>query len=237
MASNKDKAKQAAKRDERRRRQRAGEAGDGPTLGEVVAAHQLVGKTSHATRSTITRAEEFIRDKARVNLSVVACDTCTAPKGCCWNRTSAWMYEGIPIANRLRAEGRDTPELRQALQTAAALMEGPAEYRRPCVFLDQDERCTIYADRPAVCGTAFVSSDPAQCSATGGRINKHVHPFLPTTATAQDLFNQEAGMPPLERGYLARLPRVVLLCLQAWDRRDYAAFISGRLAEIAATAP
>lgn len=43
-----------------------------------------------------------------------------------------------------------------------------ARYHRlelPCAFLDDENRCTIYRDRPLACRTHHVISDPAECSA------------------------------------------------------------------------
>ena len=89
----------AAKREDRRRRERAQDLGDGPTFGEALAATGLLAVTSRATRSIIERAEAVIRDGARVQLSVVSCDTCTATKSCCTLRTTAWLHEAVPIAD------------------------------------------------------------------------------------------------------------------------------------------
>lgn len=94
----------------------------------------------------------FIAGSARTQLSVISCHGCTAPKGCCHHRVTAWLHEGVPIAQRLRHEQRDTPALRDALRDAAVLMaRRDSAYSRPCVFLDAAERCTIYDDRPSVC--------------------------------------------------------------------------------------
>ncbi len=231
MAASKSKA---AKREDRRRRDRAKDLGDGPTFGEVLAATGLLPLTSRSTRTIIERAVAVIRESARVQLSVVSCDTCAASKVCCTLRTSAWLHEGVPIADRLRREGRDTPALREALRTSARLMDTLTSdsYSRPCVFLDADERCSIYADRPSVCGTTLVSTDPALCNTRSSRA--YIHPLAEASATAQTLFEQQLALPPVPGSYLRPLPRVVLLCLEAWDRRDFASYLTSKLTATAA---
>lgn len=229
MATKRERDRRAERRAAQRKQARVRDSGDGPTLGEVVAERELATKTSWATRRIIAGADEFVRNSARVQLSVVACDTCAVAKACCTLRTRAWLFEGLPIAARLRREGRDTPALREELRTAARLMDAPGQYRRRCAFLDPADRCSVYDDRPTVCGTTYVSSDPAQCGVEGGTVKKYLHPFGEAAATAQAAFEQELGLAPVPGGYLRTLPRVVLLCLEAWDRRDHVAFLQERL--------
>lgn len=232
MAGNKDKARQADKRAARRDRARAAAsvAASGPTFGEAIEHAGLVARTSHVTRNVIARAEEFIAGSARTQLSVISCHGCTAPKGCCHHRVTAWLHEGVPIAQRLRHEQRDTPALRDALRDAAVLMaRRDSAYSRPCVFLDAAERCTIYDDRPSVCGTTLVSTDPARCSGgDSATVSKYVHPYADAPAMAAQVFAQQLGLPPDARRYGGTLPGVVLTCLEAWDRRDYVEHIASR---------
>lgn len=194
--------------------------------------------TSRSTRTIIERAEAVIREGARVQLSVVSCDTCTATKACCTLRTTAWLHEGVPIADRLRREGRDTPALREALRTSARLMDTLTSdsYSRPCVFLDPNERCSIYTDRPSVCGTTFVSTPPELCNTRGAQVRKYLHPLGEASATAQTIFEQQLGLPAVPGSYLRPLPRVVLLCLEAWDRRDFASYLTSKLTATATAA-
>ena len=42
---------------------------------------------------------------------------------------------------------------------------------RKCVFLNDQNECTIYDDRPSVCRTNTVLSDPAACSTEDGKEN------------------------------------------------------------------
>ena len=204
----------------------------GPTFGEMVEAAGLIGKTSHATRTIIGETNAAVVEHVRVHLQVVSCFDCTAPKACCSLTTSAYLYEAVPIVARLVREGRDTPELRERLRIAAHLMETTpkASYQRPCVFLGDGERCTIYEDRPSVCGTHLVSSPATACSdpsvanvsKLAGSLQDAVPPQL------EEQFRIEAGLRRIDQRYRGVLPRMVLLCLEAWSRRDYVTFLAER---------
>lgn len=75
---------------------------------------------------------------------------------------------------------------------------------RACVFLDQAGLCSVYADRPSVCRTNYVVSDPSQCSTENGNL------------LSQSLLNTYAADMVLSAGYIASkgggaLPRMI------WD--------------------
>lgn len=202
-----------------------------PTFGEMLAANGLLDDASVVTRQIIAGASEAVAEHARTHLKVVSCDACTATKACCYLKTRAYLHEAAPIVARLRREGRDTPELRLALKQAAHDMETVAKTRheRPCVFLGADERCTIYEDRPSVCGTHFVSSPATECAGRTGNISalrSTAHEQMPAQVEAQ--FVLRAGLRRLDRHYSGALPRMVLICLEAWDRRDYVTFLAER---------
>lgn len=205
----------------------------GPTFGELLEAAGLVEQTARATRHVIDQSNAAALAHAGRTGAVVSCLDCTAPKACCTLTTSAYLHEAIPIAARLRREGRDTPALRDALRAAAHRMETtPASrYQAPCVFLDDGERCTVYEERPSVCGTHLVSSPAAACS------DPTVASIVKLVGTLQDRAPPEidaqltmrAGLRPLDRSYRGALPRMVLLCLEAWPRRDYVSFLGERV--------
>lgn len=210
------------------------------TFSEVIAQQDLVARISGTVRGLIressTQAEQF----GRVSLNVLpSCTTCTAEKGCCKLATLAYLYEGVPISARLIRDGRDTPELRGELAAAAEAMETtrPIDYNRPCVFLDAQERCTIYEDRPSECGAAFVYSPPEACSSRDpeSRIQKFPAPLLQISSDLEPAFVRGAGLRRTDHPYSGALPRMVLLCLEAWDRTDYVEFLSehGRRAAFA----
>jgi Fe-S-cluster containining protein len=202
------------------------------TFAQVIADQQLLEKTSTATRRIISETGKQVEQFGKASLKVLpSCHTCTAAKGCCKIATTTMLYEAVPIAERLRREGRDTPALRKQLEQSADAMETTRrdDYFQPCVFLDSNERCTIYEDRPSECGTAFVFSDPAICSSRdpNARIQRPPTP-IPEMVTPglEEAFVRDAGLRRTDHPYLGALPRMVLLCLQAWERTDYVEFLS-----------
>jgi Fe-S-cluster containining protein len=229
-----DKAKRDAKRAKRAAAEPTAQA-SGPTLGSLIARDGLVRTAAKSTRGLITSATEYIEDKARTHLGVISCHTCTAPKGCCKLTVALLFHEVLPIADRLRREGRDTPEMRAQLAESADLMESRStqHYRdlmRPCVFLDAAERCTVYQERPRDCGAAFVFSPPADCSdPTAAEVETVQPPMDPVREqlwATEKLVEQSLGLVRLKGPYMGVLPRMVLLWLEAWDRTDFADYLA-----------
>ncbi len=201
------------------------------TFAEVIQANQLLAKTSDAVRTVIRYCEKDVETVSKRVLKVISCHTCMASKGCCKIWTVAYLHEAVPIAARLIREGRDTPAMRAELEESATAMESTrrSDYGgRPCVFLSDAERCTIYDDRPVECGAAFVSSDPPLCSSRdpNARIESYATPHADIIPPQTEmLFVQEAGLRRGDFPYAGALPRMVLLCLQAWSRTDYVDFL------------
>jgi len=200
------------------------------TFGEVMDRLGLLAKTSKATRDIIQMTGAAAEELARKSLKVISCHSCTAPKGCCTFSTMAYLYEVVPLAARLLREGRDTEDLRAQLAAAADRMENtPARaIRRPCVFLDPQERCTVYEDRPSACGSHFVFSEPALCSSSdpGAHTEKITWPHQNYLPKFEQRFAAEAKLRQIDVPYVGALPRMVLVCLQAWNRVDYSDFIA-----------
>ncbi|MBZ0236110.1 MAG: YkgJ family cysteine cluster protein [Deltaproteobacteria bacterium] len=198
------------------------------TFGEVVERGGVRDHASRVTRDVIRRSNEAAAEDARVHLYVLSCDTCAATKACCGYVVTAYLYEAIPVAARLVRERRDTPALRKRLRDAAARMEAVgAGHVGPCVFLDAAERCTIHDDRPAVCGTHLVSSPAERCARPGGEVTAIAAPLLETVPPATAVaIAEELGLAPIGTQYFGMLPRMVLLCLEAWARPDYVRFLA-----------
>lgn len=198
-------------------------------FGEIVELGGVREQASLATREIIRRSNAEAAEDARVHLYVISCDTCTAPKACCSFVTTAYLYEAMPIAARLVRERRDTPALRKRLRDAADRMETTrsVEYRRPCVFLDASERCTIYEDRPSVCGTHLVSSPAEQCARPDGKVEKLLAPLQDAAPPEiAQVLAESVGLEPIGMHYFGVMPRMVLLCLEAWGREDFERFLA-----------
>lgn len=211
----------------------------GPTFGEELARLGLVDKASSVTRGIIESFNRAADEYTRAHLRVITCYACDAPKACCSEPTSAYLYEAVPIAARLRREGRDTPELRARLKAYAHAMETTrrGEYAQPCLFLGERELCTIYEDRPTVCGTHLVESPPIACSQRRAdlQVGRITGPGKDDQQPEhEERFRIALGLRRIERLYLGAMPRMVLLCLEAWDRRDYVSFLADRVLPAAA---
>jgi Fe-S-cluster containining protein len=199
------------------------------TFGEIVELGGVRERASRVTRDVIRRSNAGAAEDARVHLYVISCDTCTATKACCSYVVTAYLYEVLPLAARLVREGRNTPVLRKKLREAAERMEsvGPLGVVGPCVFLDGAERCTVYEDRPSVCGTHLVSSPAAQCSNPAAQATTIAAPLQetvpPETAVA---IADELGLAAIGTQYFGMLPRMVWMSLEAWPRRDYVTFLA-----------
>lgn len=230
-----------AKREEKRQRRaaRAAEAAPGGArLGQLIARDALLRLATTTTRASIHEAEHYAVEVAAANARTVSCATCQAPKACCTLSVGMPFHEALPIADRLRREGRDTPELRAALATAADLMEThtPPAYhalQRRCVLQGPDERCTVYDERPRECGAAFVFSAPDLCSDTES--DDYLTLLLPDELRdplrkTEAVVERTLGLRKLDALYWGALPRMVLLALEAWDRDDFVEFLAERVA-------
>jgi Fe-S-cluster containining protein len=196
------------------------------TLGEFVEQEGILASLREAVTQINDRAtSEAKRVGKREKLPVVSCFACTATKACCQSIVVARLYEGIVVAAELRASARDTPELRAQLAEAAIAMEAasPYEWRVPCVFLDERERCTVYAARPTACGTLLVYSPATACSDPAAKISAYVATEENATATMlEDRFRERLALrKKVGRRYLGVLPRMVLIALEAWDKPDF----------------
>ncbi len=195
-----------------------------------MARDDLVGSIAATVSEIIVKATREAKAVGKQRrLPVVQCFTCTATKTCCHSFVVARLYEGVVIAHRLRADARDTPELRDQLRARADAMEaaGPRGWRTPCLFLDGRERCTIYDVRPSPCGTLYVYTPPERCSEPGGDVEAYVAHAENVAATAlEEAFREQLSLrKKVGRRFLGALPRMVLLALEAWDRPDFREYL------------
>jgi Fe-S-cluster containining protein len=196
------------------------------TLGQFVEDEGIL----ESLRAMITEINARATKEAKAvgkqqKLPVVQCFTCDEKKACCHSIVVARLYEGIVVAAHLKAAGRDTPALRDELRAKAEAMEAtsPYEWRVPCLFLDERERCTVYAARPTPCGTLYVYSPPACCNDPGARVQAYIaHAELAVAQQIEDEFRDKMALrKKVGRRYLGVLPRMVLVALEAWDRTDF----------------
>jgi Fe-S-cluster containining protein len=196
------------------------------TLGQFVTQEGILESLRAMITDIIARSTTEAKKLGRQQkLPVVQCFNCDAKKACCSSVVVARLYEGIVVAASLKEAGRDTPELREQLRAAAEVMEGasPYDYRKPCVFLDANERCTVYDARPTPCGTLYVYTPPAACSDPNAPVKAYVaHAENAVAQEIEDEFRDKLSLrKKVGRRYIGVLPRMVLVALEAWDRSDF----------------
>jgi Fe-S-cluster containining protein len=202
------------------------------TLGQFVEEEGVLAALAESVTEINARATREAKLVGRTELlKVVQCFACTAPKTCCSSFVTARLYEGVLVAAHLVRAGRDTPELRAALDARAAQMEtaSPYGWRMPCLFLDANERCTVYAARPTACGSLYVYTPPAACSDPAAVIDAYV-PHAETAAATliEEQFRERLALrKKIGRRYVGVLPRMVLVALAAWDRTDFREYLRG----------
>ena len=171
-------------------------------------------------------------DQAHVRAGI-SCGDCKAHKGCCYLSVSALMFEGLPIARQLIREGRDSPGLRNQLHDVGDAMEKVTqnewfEKETPCVFLTDEQKCSIYAVRPSACRHHVVFSPPDRCSPPKGKPTLQfgseqelTTAFNWNIAIAESFFGFED---PTKTGVMVvgSLPKVVARILDALSMEDYA---------------
>lgn len=241
MQRKKLSAEERRKREEKRERRAArpaetapAEITKKPTLAQLVDRQDLERTISKSTTRLIRDTEVHVDEYGKTHLKVSSCIACAAPKGCCSLRVGMYLHEAVPLVARLRREGRDTPELREQLAMRAERMETPGDYRVPCAFLNEDERCTVYPERPIECGTTFVFSPAPMCSdPTATSLDKFRTELGDAPRKMEQRFERDARLVPLPGLYMGVLPRMVLLCLEAWEREDYAQYLADEMPNIA----
>lgn len=199
------------------------------TLGEFVAEERIIEWLAEQIADNHRDSDRGARAVAKHNLLPMHCSTCTAAKACCSSFVLVRLYEGLVIADHLKRAGRDSAELREQLRVRAATMEATpvADWFTPCLFLDERERCTVYAVRPTTCAQLYVYTPPELCNARSSQIIS----YTPRSEVAAANQLEEAFRDRLSlrrkvgRRYFGVLPRMVLVSLEAWDRTDFREYL------------
>ena len=92
---------------------------------------------------------------------------------CCHTQVSVSDDEAALLAkiveNGLQIDRQKLKKQSSASQSAKTWYAVPFE-ERGCVFLDDNNECSVYNDRPSVCRTNHVVGDPKDCSTSDGKV-------------------------------------------------------------------
>ena len=195
------------------------------TLGQLVTDEHIIEWLAEQIAQNHRDSALGARAIATQHKLPMHCATCTATKACCSSYVIIRLYEGLVIADELVRTGRDTPALRAELRARAEAMDATRvrAWTTPCLFLDERERCTVYAVRPTTCGQLYVYTPPELCLARSSQISSYT-PRKEVAAANQieEAFRERLSLRrKVGRRYLGVLPRMVLVALEAWDRSDF----------------
>lgn len=184
--------------------------------------NELVDSIEEATVS-IDKSFERVRLHVIQNQKVEeSCGSCTTA-GCCYQSTSVALVDALPIARHLRRIGKSTVEYRAHLRKVGEEMESMSigqwfDLARPCVFLTEDKKCSIYEHRPRACSGHFVITPSEHCSpptrkniSTGQMPNQIVTEMMFQLEAA---FQSQLGM-IMSEPLGGALPKMVAVVLEA----------------------
>lgn len=128
-------------------------------------------KKAQKVHQLIDEKLEAVLDDPVVKKHVSCKAGCSA---CCHTQVSAFGDEVVLLADIIsKGMPIDWRKLYVQAQTgtsAEKFYKLPYEMRS-CVFLGQNGNCRVYANRPSVCRTNYVVSDPSHCSTKNGLEN------------------------------------------------------------------
>ncbi len=176
------------------------------------------------TRSFFERAKFFHREVDSALKSVIennfVADKITCKKGCthcCYTQVSVTQDEAEMLAEKIIKKSADVDnevksigsilsdgfDITKLYLQAQSLNSAEKWYRlefdkRRCVFLNAENFCSVYEDRPAVCRTNYVLSDSQKCSTEDGI----EHPVRLVSTTDADMVIVGGFVASVENGAL-----------------------------------
>lgn len=170
------------------------------------------------TLCELHRVDEIVRVRAKEMNAT--CGRCTKP-WCCYQTGIATFMDGLIAARTLKKEGRDTKDLRAALENAGEKMMASKnsdyfQQCRPCVFLEND-RCSIYEHRPFTCRVHLMLQEPEKCSPCYKEDTAYVDNSDLIAGWIGSSFSLVRSFGIDDNLCLLTFPSMVLLCLQALD--------------------
>ena len=90
---------------------------------------------------------------------------------CCHTQVSVNSEEADLLASLVNEGAQinlDRLNIQMATKNSSAAWYALSFEERKCVFLDSENKCSVYADRPSVCRTNAVLGEASQCDTTKG---------------------------------------------------------------------
>lgn len=89
---------------------------------------------------------------------------------CCHTQVSCTIEEASLLAKKVQERGLeiDLTLLERQAKAALETWYELAYEERKCVFVNSQGECSLYEDRPSVCRSNYVISDPIQCDTSDG---------------------------------------------------------------------
>lgn len=121
--------------------------------------------------SSVDQSIEILLKDPLVSESITCRKGCSA---CCFTQVSVSKEEAELLADLIvKGHPIDVNRLvtqRKAQNSSVDWYKLPYSMRK-CVFLNENNECSIYEHRPAVCRTNYVVSHPSHCSTENGKEN------------------------------------------------------------------
>lgn len=125
-------------------------------------------KRARYVHRMVDELNEYIFNDPHVKSLSPCTSGCAA---CCHTQVSVTKDEAELLASRV-SEGvkidLDKLHIQMAIKNSSAGWYALTYEERKCVFLDSENKCSVYEDRPSVCRTNAVVGDASQCDTSQG---------------------------------------------------------------------
>lgn len=125
-------------------------------------------KRARYVHRTVDELNEYIFNDPHVKGLSPCTSGCAA---CCHTQVSVTKDEADLLASLILngvSIDRDKLHVQMAIKNSSAAWYALTYEERKCVFLDSENKCSVYEDRPSVCRTNAVLGEASQCDTSQG---------------------------------------------------------------------
>ena len=136
-------------------------------LKKLQKTHDPVKRARYVHRM-VDELNEYIFNDPQIKTLSPCTSGCSA---CCHTQVSVNADEAELLASRVENGveiNRDRLMVQVATKNSSAAWYALSFEERKCVFLDTENKCSVYEDRPSVCRTNAVLGDASQCDTSDG---------------------------------------------------------------------